>query len=367
MKGVEASLLCGKLTLVNIGRHLPGSALIKNKIKQSDRLLGNDYLFNERELIYKAIVKFFICANTMPIILVDWSGVTNCGAFHMIRASIPIKGRTLTIYEEVYPESKKDSPKSNRTFLQNLAKILPLDCCPVIVTDAGFRNPWFKEVLKLGWNFVGRVRNETHVQKTKETDWKPCKSLYKEATLKERYLGEFNLAKSNPLTCKMFLVKGKKRFRKKKNLRGHKVRCSSSLKHAKRNKEPWLVATSLSTNSAKKIINIYKLRMSIEQGFRDTKNQRNGFCLRETRSNNVQRLSILLMIGALATFLICMYGIACQLQKMQYQFQTNSIKHRTVLSWFFLGMIMAKQNTLLTEKSLHRAIRSIFEVKICYC
>lgn len=353
---VSALLSCNKLTLVHLGRSLEGPALIKNKIKQADRLIGNHHLFQERGLIYRILSHLLVSAFSRPVILVDWSGVTHCGAFHMIRASIPYKGRALTIYEEVYPEHKKDSPKANRKFLKNLAGILPEGCCPIIVTDAGFRNPWFNEVLKLGWDFVGRVRNKTQVQAEGETKWEPCKNLYKKATSKAKFIGKYLLAKSNPIVCQLYVLKGKKQRRKKKNLKGHKVRCSSSLKHAKRNREPWLIATSLTQASAIKVMRIYKFRMCIEQGFRDIKNQRNGFCLRETRSTTVERLSILLLIGALATFVVCIYGQASQLLKIHHQYQTNSIKHRVILSWFSLGITAIKQKIRLTKELIHQIL-----------
>ncbi len=353
---VEGLLHCGKLTLVNIGRNLSGPALIKHKIKQVDRLLGNNNLYHERIPIYSALSGLLISPHSRPIILVDWSGVTHCGAFHMIRASIPINGRTLTIYEEVYSENKKGSPKANRNFLQNLAKILPIGCCPIIVTDAGFRNPWFKEVLKLRWDFLGRVRNKTQVCEKKQNKWTICKKLYRNATLNACYIGEFWLAKSNPLLCKLYLVREKLKHRKKKNLRGHKVRCSSSLKHAKRCREPWLIATSVSSFCAKKIIKIYKLRMHIEQGFRDIKNKRHGLCLRETRSTTMKRLCILLLIAALATFIICIYGHVCQFLKKQYQYQTNSIKDRAVLSWFFLGAFIIKEKCSLRTSIIQQMV-----------
>lgn len=359
MYATEGLLEGNKLTLVNIGRNIPGTARVKNKIKRCDRLLGNSHLLDEKILIYQALTKAIISPASRPIILIDWSGATPCGAFHMIRASIPINGRSLTIYEEVYPENKKDSPKSNKIFLKNLARILPLDCSPIIVTDAGFRNPWFKEILKMGWDYVGRVRNSTKAKEITKNTWDACKDLYKKATLKAQFLGEFWLAKTNQLLCRMFIIKEKKKYRKKKNLKGHRVRCSSSLKHAKRNKEPWLIATSLPAYSAKKIIKIYKLRMCIEQGFRDIKNQRNGFSFEETRSMSSKRLSILLLIGALATFTVCIYGHTCVMLNMQYQFQTNSTKHRTVLSWFFLGVFVIKKKIKLKTTMIQEALDNI--------
>jgi hypothetical protein len=366
MQIVSALLICNKLTLVHLGRSLSGSALIKNKIKKSDRLIGNKHLFFERSIIYQTLVGMLIHPFSKPVILIDWSGVTHCGAFHMIRASIPFRGRALTIYEEVHPECLKDNPKVNKAFLKVLKKILPVDCYPIIVTDAGFRNTWFKEVCKLGWEFVGRIRNITHVKAQNDEKWHTCKNLYKKASTRAKYLGQFQLAKSNPITCQFYLMRGKRQYRKKKNLKGHKVRCSSSLKHAKRNREPWLIATSLINVSAQKIMKIYKLRMCIEQGFRDTKNQRLGFCLRETRSTTAERLSILLLISALATFVVCIYGQGCRLLNLQHHYQTNSIKNRPVLSWFCLGIIGIKQKIPLCKNLIPRIIKDMIMSEVCY-
>ena len=38
--------------------------------------------------------------------------------------------------------------------------MLPANCCPCILSDAGFKNPWFKAVASLGWDYVGRIRNK---------------------------------------------------------------------------------------------------------------------------------------------------------------------------------------------------------------
>jgi len=40
------------------------------------------------------------------------------------------------------------------------------DCKPIVVTDAGFRTPWFKEIESLGWDWVGRTdTQQTHDKK----------------------------------------------------------------------------------------------------------------------------------------------------------------------------------------------------------
>lgn len=44
------------LTLTSIGRYLPGTAQVKNKIKRVDRLLGNESLHRDIPLIFRNII-----------------------------------------------------------------------------------------------------------------------------------------------------------------------------------------------------------------------------------------------------------------------------------------------------------------------
>jgi hypothetical protein len=58
----------------------------------------------------------------------------------------------------------KEKPKVHEQFLKVLQKRLPPRCRPILVTDPGFRTPWFKQVEALGWDWVGRIRNRHEVQ-----------------------------------------------------------------------------------------------------------------------------------------------------------------------------------------------------------
>jgi hypothetical protein len=44
-----------------------------------------------------------------------------------------------------------------------LGAMLPSGCVPIVITDAGFRSPWFQLINALGWLFVGCVRNRDMV------------------------------------------------------------------------------------------------------------------------------------------------------------------------------------------------------------
>ncbi|WP_134059281.1 transposase [Rheinheimera aquimaris] len=54
--------------------------------------------------------------------------------------------------------SKKEKPAENQRFVQRLKDILPAHYNPIIVTDSGFKVPWFKLVQQQSWDFVGRIR-----------------------------------------------------------------------------------------------------------------------------------------------------------------------------------------------------------------
>jgi hypothetical protein len=326
-----------KLSLAGLGRNLESSAKTKHCIKRIDRLLGNKKISNELIFLYQNMAKLLLSRTKQVLILVDWSSLTRCGQFQMIRAAIPMAGRAITIYEETHLEKDYEKPETHRQFLLKLKEVLPQGCSPIIVSDAGFKNPWFKAVQDLGWEWVGRIRGKTKYRCQGSKAWISVDELYKITTLKERFFGVVELAKSNPILCGFYLFTQKKKHRVHKNLRGHRVRCSSSLKHARREREPWLIASSLNckNNSAKKIIKIYKTRMQIEESFRDIKNQRYGFSMSETRSKNTHRFNVLLLIGALAYFAMYLIGKIAENMNKHHDFQSNTIKTRPVLSIFF--------------------------------
>jgi len=162
------------------------------------------------------------------------------------------------------------------------------------------------------------------------------------------YLFHASLAKNNPLKCYFYIYKGKNKNRVKKNLRGKRVRCSSSKKHEKSAKEPWLIVTSIPTNqlTAKQIIDMYKSRMQIEEYFRDLKNTKNGFGLRHCRSFQKDRLNVALLIGGIAAFMLWIIGIITIQKNMHFSFQSNTLKSRNVLSVFSIGWQVIKQKHL---------------------
>lgn len=359
---IEAAITVGrykKLSIFGIARTFPRTtAKVKNLIKCVDRLFGNKTLHNKRHLVYKKMIDWIIKNNPRPIIAIDWSGLTRCGEFHFLRAAVTAGGRTITLYEKSYHISKYTKHKEHEKFLLSIRALLPKSCVPIIVTDAGFRNNWFKLIRSFGWDFIGRVRNNTQC-KGLQGKWNPIKDLYKVAKTKAKFLGQFELAKTNSLICNLYLIKQKKLYRKKCNLLGRKVLCSSSLKHAKRENEPWLIAASIDpeTITANQVIKIYKKRMQIEESFRDIKNRRNGLCLRECRSRGEKRLDIALLIGAVAIFMLWIIGMVAKQKHRHRDYQSNSIKSHSVLSVISIGWQALERKLAFTWPDVRKALQ----------
>lgn len=191
------------LTITELGRALISNTLVKHNIKRMDRLVGNTLLLAERAAIYAALAKWLLGSAKQPIIIVDWSDLTEDRQCQLLRASVPVGGRALTLYEEIHPLKRLANRRVHRRFLATLKSLLPPGLCPIIVTDAGFRATWFKRVSALDWEWVGRIRNRDFVRLQDEGSWKPCKVLHASATTKAKALGEALVVRSNPTPCRL--------------------------------------------------------------------------------------------------------------------------------------------------------------------
>ena len=64
--------------------------------------------------------------------------------------------------------------------------------------------------------------------------------------------------------------------------------------------------------------------MEIEQNFRDDKSERFGYGLRYSRTKNIQRLEIMLLIFHIATIILWLIGFAGELSSLQKDFLIKS-------------------------------------------
>lgn len=364
MTMVEACIQGKKLSVTGLGRAIKNAVYEKHNIKRADRLMSNLALNQERGLVYRTIAKWIIGNHKQPVILVDWSDLREDRSFHLLRATLPVGGRALTLYDEVHPQKKLANVKVEARFLKRLKALLPESCCPIIITDAGYRTPWFNAVTALGWDFVGRVGGHTMISPQGQEDWIRIEHIFETATTRARYFGFIDLVKRNPTPCYAYLVKKKKQGRIKKNVYGQRSAMSYSEKVAQQQRTPWFIVTSIEGGAAitKRIINLYKTRMQIEESFRDIKNSRWGFSLDEAKVSTKFRYENLLLVGVLATFAVWLTGKVAELKNVHRQYQANTIKKRNVLSTFYLGSrVLNKQALDIKREDFKDALAALQE------
>lgn len=350
------------LSLTALGRHVKATTTSKHSIKRIDRLLGNSALWQERLAVYQWHAGYLCGFHPMPVVLVDWSDVREQLRIMTLRASVCLHGRAITLYERCFAFEHYNSPASHQAFLDELAQVLPTGCTPLILTDAGFRNTWFRQVQAKGWFWLGRVRGDvtwTHVGKS---NWLPIKVLFGGANAKKRYVGEVELSRKSSLRCHFHLYKSPNKQRKgQRSVRVHKHHCAQST-HSKAATEPWLLATNIPPHylSSTQVVKLYSKRMQIEEAFRDLKSPAYGQGLRCSGSRDPKRLDILLLIALLAQFLLWIIGLAAKAHQWQRHYQANTVKSRSVLSTIRLGKEVRRRPIQpLQYKELVSALRQL--------
>ncbi len=346
---VKSAMYQSKLTVTQLGRGISSKAYEKHRIKRADRLCSNKHLYGELPMIYAELVKLVVASQPRPIILVDWSDLDACRRHFLLRASLAFEGRSITLYEQVHPLCHKEKSTVHLRFLKQLKSMLPVGCKPIIVTDAGFRVPWFRHVLSLNWDYVGRIRNRTLYTLDNGNNWMSCKEIYAQAQSKPQWWQNIMFTKTNPLVANWVLIKIPPKNRKLLNRFGQSRRDKPSRDAAAASREPWLLATSLPTDSdvqAQAIVKCYASRMQIEEGFRDQKSARFGLGMSLHESRSPQRLAVLALIGTLALFLMNFIGVAAEFAGLAKHFQANTIKHRRVLSYCYMAARLIHQSEL---------------------
>ncbi len=233
-----------------------------------------------------------------PVIVLDWCNLKADQRWHLLRAAVPVGGRTLTILDMVFPEGKQGSPAAEKQFLQRLTTLIPEDVQPILLTDAGFRAPWFRAVEAMGWYWLGRLRHRTPVKPADAVDkpgaWVPCRALYELAVAAPRDLGLMDTVRAKPWRCRVVVHAKPPKGRKQRNRQGVPSRTKKSQQNAAREREPWLLVASpaLSHLSARQLVALYARRMQIELSFRDLKSHRYGHAFEDSLTRKGNRMEI---------------------------------------------------------------------------
>lgn len=348
---VEAIVRAGRLTPAAVGRGLWGHTAPKHGIKRVDRLLANPHLFAEQRAFFRAIAATVLWECKRPTVIVDWTQVL--GTHRALVAAVPIGGRALPIYSEVHPEKLLGNSAVQARFLRALRDILPVGCKPIVVSDAGFHGPFFRDLLTLGWDFLGRIRGTATVSRHRLRVSK--KQIYATATATPRDLGVCELySERRQMLSRLVLVR--KRRKPGRYLAPPSSRDEKEFRKGAR--DPWLLATSLDLDPPA-IVAIYATRMQIEEAFRDAKNHRFGWSLGHVRTASPDRAQLLLLLATIAMLVVTLVGLAVESRGAHRAYQANTTTRR-VLSLFVLGNAVLRRETSFHLPAVHLTPHSIW-------
>jgi Transposase DDE domain len=219
---------------------------------------------------YAALARVLLADIAEPLIVIDWSDLKADQSLHLLRASLPAGGRSLTLYEQVHPQKALNNRAVQHRFLRRVAALLPAKAAPIIIADAGFKVPCYREVERLGWRWVGRVRGRD--SRRLGGRWSSCKAVFKRATMTPTLLGEGAWTRRHRLAVITALVRLPAKGRQAKTARGKRARSKKSQQAARAAREPWLLvaAPRLAECTAKQLIRLYRQRMSGRSAVKST-------------------------------------------------------------------------------------------------
>lgn len=353
--GVVALLVSRRTSSASMGRALSWNTAPKHAIKRFDRLLGNERLAAELPRYYSAIAASLVRI-VAPVVLVDWTHLH--GRAHALVAALAVDGRAVLLFSHVCDVNSLGNTRVQLDFLEQLRVVLPAGCRPIVVTDAGFHGDFFRAILRLGWDFVGRIRGTAQLEyngvRLQKAD------LYKRATARTQDFPHAKLYARHSLSCRLVLVR-----RPHSKRRSKPTTNKETLEYRKSARDPWLLATSCTTCTAEAVVQHYARRMQIEETFRDAKSPRFGLAFSFGRSRSLKRLAVQLLLLALALAAALILGKHAERKRAHLAFQANSTKERRVLSLTRLGvelihLAVAKLSSLVPQ------LRALFRPRLTH-
>lgn len=359
----------GGLGLIKMSKTVQSETALRHRIKRCDRFLSNPHIVHERADVYRALAHRVLQGQTHIGIIVDWSDLLPDVSQHVLRAAVVVQGRAIVVYEEVHPTKRYGAAVVHRKFMKTLRTLLPAQCQPVIITDAGFRATWFKMLDRLGFAWIGRIRNRDMVRTHGESDWRGCKSLYADTRGRSRDLGRAEYARSNPVQCRLVMIKRPPKGRKCQTVFGKESRSRHSNKQRAGQTEPWLLAVApcLSSLSAEAVVALYGRRMQIEQTFRDLKSNQWGMGLSSSQTRKPKRLAALLLIAALLGFTLWLIGLAARRSGYYIEYGSRK-KAATTLSILSLARhwLLETKSKIPTRRQLDDALIELASMLMVY-
>jgi hypothetical protein len=314
---VPAAMRVGRVSLAEIGRSLFGETSVKHRIKRAWRFTNNSGV-EVSDAMRGVIVRLLKRHKNKPLLVaLDWTDIRN---FHTLMAAAVMKGRAIPLLWATYPKWRLHKSQNNleEGLLRLLRDMIPTQVQITLLADRGFGRAELGRLCQsLGFHYIIRIKPDVWVRaerfRGKLLDYPVKKGMC-------RMLRRVEYRKQNPLTQNVVV-------RWKKGL-------------PKRRDECWFRMTDLD-QSPLRLSELYGKRMTVEELFRDDKNRRNGFALRNIQIKRADRIDRLLLILALAYILLVGIGLRAQQQYPPAMWcSSNSRKQCSV---FTIGRVLQEQ------------------------
>jgi hypothetical protein len=343
---VAATLHVGRVSLAAIGRKLTGPTAAKHRIKRTWRFVANQRVTISDAMggLIRHLLKRRRCRpqwwrrqrRVKPLVIAfDWTDIRN---FHTLMAAAVMKGRAVPLLWASYTKWKLARSQNNleEGLLRLLRHLIPDGVPVILLADRGFGRTELARLCQgLGFRYAIRIKPDVCVEGP-------------------TYRG--NLL-DYPVHKGMAVVLRDVRYRKEDPVTQHVViRWKEGL--PKKRDEPWFLMTDL-RRDAVALTTLYGQRMTVEELFRDDKSKRNGFALRHTKLSKPERVDRLLLVLALAYWLLCGIGLLAQQRYRPGRWCSSNDPQQC--SVFTIGRIMLTEIEVKAEAAIAAVIVAIGE------
>jgi len=303
-----------RLTLAELGRTvaLQRGQSVKHCIKRVDRFLGNGRI--EPGVAMSGWIRWVARPGRRVLISMDWVDIRQ---WHCLVLAARIHGRAVPLLWAVYRTEQLYRSQNNLEYglLRLLRSHLPKDADVVILADRGFgRTEMARTCQKLGLDYIIRIVPDVWIE---HSDF--CGKLLDLPVRRGVHRMLRNVA-----------------YRKLRPVQQH-----VAVLWPPAEKQPWFLMTNVSRLRAKRLSQIYGRRMTIEEYFRDCKSKRNGYALRLTMIRDRQRLERLLLVLAMAYWLLLAVGLHARKTYSANRWCTNNRANECSL--FTIGRILFRE------------------------
>jgi hypothetical protein len=331
--------------LSQIAQYIPSEAQAAGRIAQIRRWLSNRFV--DPIAFYRPLIKQVLAhwVNQHAFIILDSTAV-NKGRLQVLRLSLSHACRALPLTWLVLngtglPTVEDAAPlfREARRLLKALGRI-------TCIGDRGFRDvDWAQQCLKLGWNYLIRIANNTYVC-FPDGRWLSIEQLGVKPG-QRRYFSDVALTREHAFRCNLMVT--------------------WTEATAKQPAELCAVISNLRPNA--RHLQQYLKRMHIEESFRDDKS---GSCeLAKSHLRDPERLNHLLLACAVVTLWVHQIGQDLWLKKQRKEIDPAAARQLSIFQIGWRKLLRAASQGLVPPLTLRirpmRLVPGIFRRKSALC